>query len=88
MFQLAVNALGTLTAALCAVLLFRAYFGARRQLLLWSALCFAGLTLSNGLLLVDIWIVPDISLRIWRLATAAASMLLLVFGLVFGSQRS
>jgi hypothetical protein len=40
------------------------------------------------LLLVDIWIVPDISLRIWRLATAAASMLLLVFGLVFGSQRS
>ena len=88
MFQLIVNALGTVTVGLCAVLLLRAYASARRQLLLWSGLCFAGLTVANALLIVDLWLVVDMSLRTLRLATAAASMLLLVCGLVFASDRS
>jgi hypothetical protein len=80
-----VNLLGTLTVALCASLLLRAYASVRKRLLLWSGLCFAGLTLSNALLIVDLALLPEINLYLWRLGTAAASMLLLLYGLVVES---
>lgn len=81
-----VNALGTLTAALCAFLLLRAYARVRQRLLLWSGLCFTGLTISNAVLFFDLAIVPaEISLYTWRLAIAAFSMLLLLYGLIFES---
>lgn len=81
-----VNILGTLTVGLCAFLLLRAYASVKKRLLLWSGLCFAGLAVSNMLLFVDLSIVPeDLSLYRWRLGTAAFSMLLLVYGLVFES---
>jgi hypothetical protein len=80
-----VNILGTLTVALCAVLLLRAYARAGKRLLLWSGLCFAGLTISNLLVFLDLAIVPDISLYVWRQAVAAFSMLLLLYGLVWES---
>jgi hypothetical protein len=79
--------LGTLTTLLCAVLLLRAYVRVRQPLLLWSGLCFAGLTLSNALLFVDLVILRDsISLYLWRLGTAAGSMLLLLYGLIWESE--
>lgn len=79
--------LGTCTSLLCAVLLLRAYGRVRMRLLLWSGLCFAGLTLANALLIVDLVIFPQqVSLYVWRLATAAASMTLLLYGLVFESE--
>lgn len=81
----AVNVLGTLTVGLCAVLLLRAYARVRRRLLLWSGLCFAGLTAANALVFLDLSIAPDISLYRWRLAIGAGSMLLLLYGLVFES---
>jgi hypothetical protein len=83
--QLIVNILGTLTVALCAVLLLRAYLNVRQRLLLWSGLCFAGLTFSNLLIFVDLLMVPDVNLYSVRLGIAAASMLLLVYGLIFES---
>ena len=49
MMQAIVNVLGTLTVGLCAFLLLRAYARVRKRLLLWSGLCFAGLTLANAL---------------------------------------
>jgi hypothetical protein len=62
--------LGTLTTLLCAVLLLRAYPRVRQPLLLWSGLCFVGLTVSNALLFVDLVILGDsISLYLWRLGT-------------------
>jgi hypothetical protein len=82
-----VYSLGFIVTAICAVLLFRAYAVVRRRLLLWSSLCFAGLTLSNALLVVDLILVPDVNLYVWRLAVAAAAMLLLLFGLVWESDR-
>ena len=76
--------LGALTTLLCSVLLLRAYVRVRRKLLLWSGLCFTGLTLSNVLLFIDLVITPpDVSLYTWRLATAAGAMLLLLFGLIW-----
>jgi hypothetical protein len=75
--------LGTLTSLLCAFLLLRGYFRARRRLLLWSGLCFAGLTLSNALVFVDLIIFPQIDLYRWRLAAAALAAVVLLYGLIW-----
>jgi hypothetical protein len=88
MLQLAVNVLGTLVAGLCAVLLLRAYDSVRKRLLLWAGLCFAGLAASNALVVTDLFLVPEIDLYRWRLVVAAMAMLLLVYGLIFESDRS
>ena len=83
----AVYLLDTLTTLLCAALLLIGYTKSRSALLLWSGLCFAGLTVSNVLLFVDLVLLgADQSLYMWRLSTAAAAMLLLVYGLVFESE--
>jgi hypothetical protein len=75
--------LGALTTLLCAVLLLRAYGAVRQRLLLWSGLCFTGLTVSNVLLFIDLILLPtDVSLHVPRLATAAVSMCALLYGLI------
>jgi hypothetical protein len=88
MLQLIVNILGTLVSGLCGVLLLRAYGSVRKRLLLWAGLCFAGLSASNGLIVADLFLVPEIDLYRWRLGVAAAAMLLLVYGLIFESDQS
>jgi Family of unknown function (DUF5985) len=78
--------LGALTSLLCTALLLRGYFRGHRRLLLWSGLCFLGLTVSNVLLFVDLVMLPTTTdLHLLRLATAAAAMLLLLFGLIWES---
>lgn len=79
--------LGTLVTLLCAILLLRAYGKVRMKLLLWSGLCFIGLTISNALLCLDLLVFTSgINLYMARLGTAAGAMLLLVYGLVFESE--
>jgi hypothetical protein len=79
--------LGALVTGICAVLLLRGFIRSRSKLLLWSALCFMGLTVSNALLFIDLGMYgPSANLYMWRLGTAAAAMLLLVYGLVFESE--
>ena len=79
--------LGTVVTLLCAILLLRAYHSVRMKLLLWSGLCFVGLTLSNAVLCIDLILLPEaVNLYMWRLATAAGAMLLLIYGLVFESE--
>jgi len=79
--------LGALTTLLCAILLLRGYARGRKRLLLWSGLCFTGLTVSNTLLFVDLVLLPASSdLYLLRLATAAAAMLLLLCGLIWESE--
>jgi hypothetical protein len=79
-----VYVLGTLTTLLCAVLLLRGYAQSRMKLLLWSGLCFGGLTVSNALLFIDLVLLPAaVDLYLMRLATAAVAMLLLLYGLVW-----
>jgi hypothetical protein len=75
---------GALTTLLCAVLLLRAYGRVRQRLLLWSGLCFVGLTLSNVLVFIDLILLPEeVDLHVARLGTAAISMSLLLFGLIW-----
>jgi hypothetical protein len=77
-----VYGLCALTALVCAWLLLSAYARTGYRLLLWSGLCFTGLTLNNLLLVADKLLLPDIDLSFLRTATALASMLLLLYGLV------
>lgn len=79
----AVYILASLVCLTSAVLLLRGYAAGRHRLLLWSGLCFAGLTLSNALVFVDLIILPGIDLYPLRLMTAAFSMMVLLFGLVW-----
>lgn len=75
--------LATLVCLTSAVLLLRGYTIGRHRLLLWSGLCFVGLTVSNLLVFVDLIIFPQIDLYYLRLISAAISMLILLYGLVW-----
>ena len=81
----AVYILGTLTTLACAVLLLRGFASTRKRLLLWSGLCFVGLTIANAMRFVDLVMFPDVDLYLWRLVPAAIAMLLLLFGLIWDS---
>lgn len=81
----AVYLLAALTSVACAILLLQGYNRGRRRLLLWSGLCFAGLTISNSLVFVDIVLLPNVDLFLLRLATTAASLTVLLFGLIWES---
>jgi hypothetical protein len=75
-----------LTTLLCAILLLRAYVAVRRRLLLWSGLCFIGLTVSNLLVIADLVLFPTIDLYSYRLASEAIALALLLYGLIWESQ--
>ena len=77
----------TFTAFACAWMLARAYLRTRARLLMWSALCFAGLTLNNVLLVLDRLVFTSVDLSTWRLVIALAAVLLLVTGQVLEDDR-
>lgn len=83
----AVYILGFLVTLSCGILLFRAYAVSRRRLLLWSAICFVGLAISNLLVFVDLVLLPDVNLYLLRLITAAAAMVILLYGLIWEGQQ-
>jgi uncharacterized protein DUF5985 len=83
MFGPLIYLLCALTALLCAVLLLRAYARSRYRLLLWSGLCFAGLTANNILLVLDKVVLPDIDFSLARSITALLAMAVLIYGLIF-----
>lgn len=83
MINLIVTCLCALTAILCAILSFRAYGRSRYKLLLWSGLCFAGLTLSNVVMVVDVYLLPDFNLELARLLLGLSALLILIYGLIF-----
>lgn len=78
-----IYSLCALTCVACAVLLLRGYLRSRLSLLLWSGLCFVGLTVSNVILVLDRIVFPEYDLSTPRLVAALAGMLLLVFGLIW-----
>lgn len=82
-----VYVLCALTSLLCAGLLWRGWRQSRARLLLWSALCFLGLGLNNVLLIIDVRVIPDVDLSVWRTVPALVGVALLVFGLVWEDER-
>jgi hypothetical protein len=82
----AIYSLCTLTALLCAYLLLQAYRRGGYRLLLWSGLCFAGLTVNNILLVTDKILLPLVDLSIWRTLVSLAAMTILLYGLIWDTE--
>lgn len=78
--------LALLTSFACMVLLFRGYVKTGLRLLLWSALCFVGLTVNNLFLFLDLAIFTQIDLRPYRLGAALAGMLFLLYGFIWEAE--
>ncbi|WP_043433692.1 DUF5985 family protein [Cystobacter fuscus] len=74
------------TSLACAVLLLRGYARNRVRLLLWSSLCFVGLTVNNALLVLDKLILPGRDLLLFRNLSGFLALALLVYGLVWDSE--
>ena len=74
------------TTLLCATLLLRAFVKVRKRLLLWSGLCFVGLSISNIFVVADLLLFPNIDLYTYRLGSAAVSMVLILYGLIWESR--
>jgi hypothetical protein len=82
-----VYSLCALTCLSCFVLLVRSWQRSKHKLLFWSALCFAGMTVNNVLLVIDKLVFPtQVDLSIWRLLAALLSVLLLLFGLIWAEE--
>ncbi len=79
--------LSTLTCGICAFLLFRHFIRSKVRLLMWIALCFAGLTINNFLLIVDLMMTsPETDLSMLRMGVADLSIGILALGLVWESR--
>ena len=75
-----------LSALLCTVLLLQAFRRSGYRLLLWSGLCFTGLTLNNLLVILDRIVLPDIDLAVWRTSVALVAMAVLLYGLIWDAE--
>jgi hypothetical protein len=82
-FKVILFAAAVLSSFLCTVLLIRGYRRRHVRLLMWSAFCFAGLTINNVALFLDLVIFPDLDLRLIRLTSALIGMLFLLYGFVW-----
>jgi len=80
--KLVLYVLAILSSLTCATLLMRAYLQRRVRLLMWSAICFVGLTINNVALFVDLVLFPEMDLRVLRLVPALLGMSCLLFGFI------
>jgi hypothetical protein len=72
------------TSAGCGWLLVRSYRRTRTALLLWTAVCFVLLAISNLLVVVDLVLLPDdIDLRVVRYATSLVAVGTLLYGFIW-----
>ena len=79
-----IYSLCALTSFACGVLLWRGWRAGGNRLLFWSALCFAGLTGNNLLLVIDKVVLPtQVDLHVPRLVSAFVAVALLLFGLIW-----
>lgn len=78
-----VYALCLATSAACAWLLGRTYRRTRARLLFWSALCFALLAVNNLFVILDLLVLPNVDLRLPRVALALAAVTVLLYGFIW-----
>jgi cytochrome b subunit of formate dehydrogenase len=83
LFPTLVYSLCFATSALCAYLLGRSFFRSRSRLLFWSAVCFALLALVNGVVILDMEILPQIDFRPFRLWLTLIAISMLLFGFIW-----
>ena len=83
---IAIYSLCATTSLISSWLLTRAWWRTRSRLLLWSAICFAGLALNNMALWVDKLMLPDTDLSILRTSISLGAMVTLLYGLVWETE--
>ncbi len=67
----------------CAALVLSHYRRQRDRILLWVLLAFCGLVVNNLLLFFDLVVAPAVDLSLSRSVSAAAALMLLLFGLIW-----
>jgi len=82
-FGLIVVLLCLVTSTACAVLLLRGYWRSGVRLLFWGGLCFVGLAINNLLLVIDVRVVPETDLSVWRTLPALLGVAILLYGLIW-----
>lgn len=75
-----------ITSLACAGLLIRGYLRSRVRLLLWSSLCFIGLAANNVILFIDLVVLPDVDLAMWRNLSSLVGLSLLLYGLIWDAR--
>jgi hypothetical protein len=70
-------------ALVCAYLLLRTYSRSKYKLLLWSGICFIGLSLNNTILVLDKLVFPTYDLSVWRSSFALTAMAILLYGIIW-----
>jgi hypothetical protein len=83
---IAIYSLCAITSLISSWLLSRAYWRTRSRLLLWSAISFAGLALSNLALWVDKLMLPETDLSVLRTSIALVAMMVLLYGLIWETE--
>jgi len=81
-FKIILYLVAIISSATCAMLLLRAYVRRRVRLLMWSGVCFLGLTLNNIALFVDLVMFPQLDLRLARHLPALVGMMFLLYGFI------
>lgn len=71
-----------LTSVACTALLFRGYRRSRAPLLFWSSAAFLAFAGANVLLFIDLVVVPQYDLQLWRQAAMLGGVVLLLYGLI------
>lgn len=83
--KIALYVVAVASSGTCAVLLFRGYLRRKIRLLMWSGVCFIGLTINNVALFADLVVFPNLDLRLARLIPALLGMTLLLYGFIWDS---
>jgi len=78
-----IYALCLISSAACAALLLRSYGRTRTRLLLYTALGFIFIALNNLFLVADMIIFPSMDLLLWRQASSAAAVAVLIYAFTF-----
>jgi hypothetical protein len=86
-FNLIIYLMAVLTCLACTVMLARGYMRTRVRLLLWSTLCFVGLSISNILLFFDVIVFPtQADLRLWRVSATFIGLIFLLYGFIWEAE--
>jgi hypothetical protein len=71
-----------LTSIICAILLLRAYRLTRNRLTFWSAICFGCLAVNNIFLILDMVVVENQDLSVFRTIPLLFGAIVMVYGTV------
>lgn len=71
------------TSFACLVLLARSYTRTRQRLLLWTAICFVFFAINNGLVFLDIVVLPEVDLTLARDISNLLAVSTLLYGFIW-----